>query len=93
VKRNGAGISRLCFHYEIHIYLIGEGITNRRLLGRKVGWDWNEKFRILADFGEKIKTETSNSPLCGREKNWKNDERLIWSKILNDVRTFFQENS
>jgi DNA invertase Pin-like site-specific DNA recombinase len=67
--------------------------TNRRLLGRKVGWDWNEKFRILADFKEKIEIQTSNSPLCGREKFEKNSLSFVYSKFLNDVRTFFQENS
>lgn len=53
--------------------------TNRRLLGRKVGWDWNEKFRILADFKEKIEIQTSNSPLCGREKFEKNSLSLYYS--------------
>jgi hypothetical protein len=81
------------FVNEINIYLIGEGITNRRLLGRKVGWDWNEEFEFLAGLKEKYGIENSNSPLCGREKFGEKLDCIVMSKFTNEVRTFFQEKS
>jgi hypothetical protein len=78
---------------EINRYLIGEGITNRRLLGRKVGWDWKKEFEFLSEFKEKLGEEISKLAPEGREQNEKNLRCLMMSKFLNDVRTFFQENS
>ena len=78
-EANHAGILALSNDFIAIKSFVKRNGTNRRLLGRKVGWDWNEKFKILADFGEKIKIETSNSPLCGREKNLILDERLVLS--------------
>ena len=78
---------------EINRYLTGEGITNRRLLGRKVGWDWNEKFRILADFKEKMENEIFKLAPKGRDQNLKILESCLYSKLLNEARTHFQEKS
>ncbi|MFA6526320.1 MAG: recombinase family protein [Candidatus Buchananbacteria bacterium] len=67
--------------------------TNRRLLGKKIGWDWNSEFEFLAGLKEKYKIEDSNSPLRGREKFGKNLEFAVMSNFTNEVRTFFQEKS
>jgi hypothetical protein len=67
--------------------------TNRRLLGRKVGWDWKKEFEFLADFKEKIEIQTSNSPLCGRENNLKNLEYSLLSSLLKEARTYFKDKS
>jgi len=63
--------------------------TNRRLLGKKVGWDWNSEFEFLAGLKEKYQIGNSNSPLGGREKNCKNKKSLLMSGCgeLNSVYT------
>ena len=53
--------------------------TNRRLLGRKVGWDWNGAYKILADLKEKFEVKTWDSPQSGREKNLKKLESCFLS--------------
>ncbi len=78
---------------ETNIYLIGEGITNRRLLGKKIGWDWNSEFEFLAGLKEKYQIENSNSPLRGREKIFSLNESCLMSSFLNEARTYFQEKS
>jgi hypothetical protein len=60
--------------------------TNRRLGGRKVSWLWVGGFKIVDGYAEnaavRIVDQNVNSP--------DNFERLQLSKILNDVRTYFE---
>jgi len=45
--------------------------TNRRLLGRKVGWDWNSDFKFLAELKEKLGEEIAKLAPEGREQKTK----------------------
>ena len=60
--------------------------TNRRLGGRKVSWLWVGGFKIVGGYAEnaavRLADQNVNSP--------ENFERLQLSKILNDVRTYFE---
>ena len=68
-------------------------ITNLRLLGRKVGWDWNEKFQKISEFKEKLGEEISKLAPEGREQNVKILENFVLSSLLKEARTYFKENS
>lgn len=46
-------------------------ITNRRLWGRKVGWDWNSDFKFLAELKEKLGEEIAKLAPEGREQKTK----------------------
>ncbi len=45
--------------------------TNRRLWGRKVGWDWNSDFKFLAELKEKLGEEIAKLAPEGREQKTK----------------------
>ncbi len=63
--------------------------TNRRLLGRKVGWDWKKEFEFLSEFKEKLGEEISKLAPEGREQNLNFLERSLMSGCgeLNPVYT------
>jgi len=63
--------------------------TNHHLLGRKVGWDWNEKFQKISEFKEKLGEEIVKLAPEGRERNEKNLRCLMMSGCgeLNSVYT------
>ena len=71
-EANHAGILALSNDFIAIKSFVKRNGTNRRLLGRKVGWDWNSEFKFLAGLKEKYRIENSNSPLRGREKFEKN---------------------
>ena len=93
MKRNGAGSSRLSLRHWDYKYLIGEGITNRRLLGRKVGWDWKKEFEFLSEFKEKLGEEIAKLAPEGREQKTKFLEFMLLSKLLKEARTYFKDKS
>ena len=72
---------------------MGEGITNRHLLGRKVGWDWKKEFEFLFEFKEKLGEEISKLAPEGREQNLKFLERSLMSSLLKEARTYFKEKT
>ena len=78
-EANHAGITALSNDFIAIKSFVKKNGTNRRLLGRKVGWDWTGIYGILAEFKEKMEKENSNSPLRGREKNGKNSLSLCLS--------------
>ena len=53
--------------------------TNRRLLGRKVGWDWTGAYRIVAELKEKSEFENVISPQSGLGENLNLNECLVLS--------------
>ena len=65
-------------------------ITNRRLWGRKVGWDWNSDFKFLAELKEKLGEEITKLAPEGREQKTKFLESCFMSKLLNEARTYFK---
>jgi methyl-accepting chemotaxis protein len=67
--------------------------TNRRLWGRKVGWDWNSDFKFLAELKEKLEKEIAQLAPEGCEQKTKFLERLYMSKLLNEARTYFKEKT
>jgi hypothetical protein len=93
IEANRAGNAALLNDFIAIKSFVKRNGTNRRLLGRKVGWDWNEKFQKVSEFKEKLGEEIAKLAPEGREQNEKNLKCLIYSKFLNNVRTFFQENS
>ena len=79
IEANRAGNAALSNDFIAIKSFVKRNGTNRRLLGRKVDWDWNSEFEFLAGLKEKYRIENSNSPLRGREKNCKNEESLLMS--------------
>ena len=78
-EANNAGNAALSNDFITIKSFVKRNGTNRRLLGQKVGWDWNSEFEFLAGLKQKYRIENSNSPLCGREKNIKKLEFASWS--------------
>jgi hypothetical protein len=67
-----------------------ERITNRRLLDKNVIWEWAKPWEILAKNKLKIGTICERSSL----ENFGGDyESIMMRRILNEVRTYFQEKS
>src|SRR3989338_4514817 len=64
-------------------------IPNRRLLDKKVGWDWSGEWRIVAENQNKIPTARERSK---RVPSSENSQCLTWSQLLNTVRTYFERN-
>jgi len=62
---------------------------NRRLLDKKVGWDWSGEWRILAENQNKIPPAHERSE---RVPSSENSQCLTWSQLLNAVRTYFERN-
>ena len=63
--------------------------TNRRLLSKKVGWDWSGVWRIVAENQNKIPPARERSE---RVPSSENSQCLTWSQLLNAVRTYFERN-
>jgi len=61
-------------------------IPNRRLLDKKVGWDWSGVWRIVAENQNKIPPARERSE---RVPSSENSQCLTWSQLLNAVRTYF----
>ena len=79
IEANRAGNAALSNDFIAIKSFVKRNGTNRRLLGQKVGWDWNGAYKILADLKEKFEVKISDSPLCGREKNGKKSESFLMS--------------
>ncbi|MBI2984171.1 MAG: hypothetical protein HYY50_00925 [Candidatus Kerfeldbacteria bacterium] len=58
--------------------------TNRRLLAKKVGWDWSGEWRIVAENQNKIPPARERSE---RVPSSENSQCLTWSGLVDDVRT------
>jgi len=69
-------------------------LTNHQLLNKSIGWKLIAPYTILlrykGEFGQ------ATAAFGGRSEapnNIKNAENFIWSNLLHDVRTFFEEES
>ena len=76
--------------YEIKIFAEKIG-TNRQMLGRKVQFGLRPPFDLIPKYKEKC--ERSPTP-AGRSEHTiasKFSESLEWSQLLNEARTFFEQ--
>jgi hypothetical protein len=64
-------------------------IPNRRLLAKKVGWDWSGVWQIVASLQG---FSSGASEQSERAHSLSNAQCLTWSQLLNAVRTFFERN-
>ena len=78
-EANHAGILALSNDFIAIKSFVKRNGTNRRLLGRKVGWDWNEKFQKISEFKEKLGEEITKLAPEGREQNVKILENFVMS--------------
>jgi len=92
-EANGAGNAALLNDFIAIKSFVKRNGTNRRLLGRKVGWDWIGIYEILAEFKEKMGEEISKLAPEGREQNEKNLSCLLMSSLLKEARTYFKEKT
>jgi len=60
---------------------------NRRLLDRKIVWDWSGAWHILAENHERISASRERSERLNSSQNL---QSCIWSDILNLARTYFE---
>ncbi len=79
IEANCAGNAALSNDFIAIKSFVKRNGTNRRLLGKKIGWDWNSEFEFLAGLKEKYQIENSNSPLRGREKIFSLNESCLMS--------------
>ena len=78
-EANNAGNAALSNDFIAIKSFVKRNGTNRRLLGKKVGWDWNSEFEFLAELKEKMEKEISNLAPFGRDQNVKKMESFIYS--------------
>src|SRR3989338_4457600 len=62
-------------------------IPNRRLLSKKVGWDWSGEWRIVAENQHKISPARERSE---RVHSSENSQCLTWSQLLNEGRPYLE---
>jgi hypothetical protein len=68
--------------------------TNHQLMDGKIGCQLKVPYALLALCKEKTKLEDSVSIEPKQAlKNVQNSESCIWSNLLNDVRTFFEQGN
>jgi len=64
---------------------------NRRLLNRKIFFDFVRPFDLIPKYTGKCE----RSPACGgaseQTNSPQNPSSFVWSQLLNEVRTFFEQ--
>jgi hypothetical protein len=65
--------------------------TNRRLLNRKVVWEWREEWKILADFKAEFKNFLFLRASALKADALREHERSSMSSLLDIARTFFRK--
>ena len=79
IEANRAGNAALLNDFIAIKSFVKRNGTNRRLLGRKVGWDWTGAYRIVAELKEKSEFENVISPQSGLGENLNLNECLVLS--------------
>jgi len=72
-----------------YIFALRSNATNRRLLNKKIIFDFKKPFDLVL----KYKEIWQESRASARRREIKNEECLCWSDLLNEARTYFEENS
>jgi len=66
--------------------------TNRRLRDRKLIFDFVRPFDLIPKYTEKCERSPAAGGASEQTNCPQNSQCLDWSQLLNEVRTFFEQN-
>jgi len=67
---------------------------NHQLFNKTIEWKLKIPYVILREYNEKIsEAEAAFGGRSGALQSIKKDQSFVWSNLLNEVRTFFEQNS
>jgi len=82
------GIQNIFDNLNQKYFVAAFGSPNRRLLNKKVIWEWRRPFDIVAEYREKI----AQGCFAGLSpSSAETAQSIVWSNILNDARTYFEQ--
>jgi len=68
--------------------------SNHQLFNKRIEWKLKIPYAILREYKKKIsEAQTRFAGRSGAFQSIKKDQSFVWSNLLNEVRTFFEQNS
>jgi hypothetical protein len=66
--------------------------SNRRPLDRKIFFDFVRPFDLIPKYKEICEASRAEGEASEQTNSPRNDESCIWSQLLDEARTFFEQN-